>query len=345
MDAATVRRKVVVTSEHVALAEVLDGDRAWLDQRDDGAYDVDEDDRPRLYEVDAHRLAVVDLTDGELVGLVNWHAVGHGRTRACGAWNIGMGLLPAARGRGVGGRALRLLADHLFASTDLDRIEASTDVSNVAAQRVLARGGFRAEGVLRGAQLRDGVRRDMMVFGLLRADLTPPPPPGGPREVVAVADGVALAEPVAGEREKFYVDAAGDFEVDRDDRPNVAGPARSSLLSVLDAATGVLLGGVSWHAVEYGGTLGCSAWNIGIGLLPAERGRGVGTVAQRLLAEYLFASTELDRVEASTDVDNVAEQKALTRAGFTREGVLRGAQLRGGVRRDLVHFGKLRTDE
>ncbi|GAB3469752.1 GNAT family N-acetyltransferase [Actinophytocola sediminis] len=341
----TSRREVVASGEAVALTEVLDGDREWLDAKDDGAFDVDDDDRPREHNVEVHRLAVVDLTDGELVGQVNWHAVGHGRTRACGAWNIGMGLLPAARGRGVGARALRLLAEYLFTVTDLDRVEASTDVTNVPAQRVLTRGGFRAEGIMRGAQLRAGQRQDMVLFSLLRADVTPPPPPGGPRAVLTSRDGVALAVPAAGEREAFYADAVGDFEVDRDDRPQVIGPPRSTLLSVLDARTRVLLGGVSWHAVDYGGTLGCSAWNIGIALLPGDRGRGVGSTAQRLLAEHLFATTEVDRVEASTDVDNIAEQKALAKAGFTREGVLRGAQLRGGLRRDLVHFGKLRTDQ
>ncbi|HEY0454631.1 GNAT family protein [Actinophytocola sp.] len=339
------RREVVASREHVALAEVLDGDKEWLDQQDDGAYDVDHDDRPRPVHVEVHRLVVVDLTDGELVGQVNWHAVGHGRTRACAAWNIGMGLLPAARGRGVGAHALRLVAEHLLRTTDLDRLEASTDLENVPAQRVLAKGGFRAEGVLRGAQLRGGRRRDMMLFSLLRSDLVAPASAEARREIVISRDGVALAQPVAGEREKFYVDAAGDFEVDRDDRPRIAGPVRSSLLSVLDASTGALLGGVSWHAVDYGGTLGCSAWNIGIGLLPEARGRGVGTVAQRLLAEYLFATTEVDRIEAGTDVENVAEQRALEGAGFRREGVLRGAQWRGGERHDLAHYGKLRTDE
>jgi RimJ/RimL family protein N-acetyltransferase len=129
-----------------------------------------------------------------------------------------------------------------------------------------------------------------------------------------------------------------------DNRPRVTGPARSSLLSVLDAATGVLLGGVSWHAVDYGGTVSCSAWNIGIGLLAEARGRGIGTLAQRLLVDHLFATTELDRIEASTDIDNIAEQRALEKAGFRREGVLRGAQLRGGVRRDLVHYGLVRGD-
>jgi len=198
--------------------------------------------------------------------------------------------------------------------------------------------------VLRGAQFRGGARRDMMIFGLLRSDLAAPRSEST-RTIVIERDGVALAEPAIGEREKFFADAQGDFEVDKDDRPRIVGPARSSLLSVLDASTGALLGGVSWHAVDYGGTVGCSAWNIGIGLLPDARGRGIGTLAQRLLAEHLFASTPLDRVEASTDVDNIAEQKALERAGFRREGTLRGAQLRGGVRRDLAHYGLLRTDQ
>lgn len=339
------RRRVVLSRDHVALAELLDGDREFLAAHGDGAFDVDEDDRPPLHQVEVHRLVVVDLTDGGLVGDVSWHAVGYGRTRPCGAWNVGIALLPAARGRGVGVRAVRLLVEHLFTTTELDRIEASTDVDNVPSQRMLTKCGFQAEGVLRGAQLRGGRRRDMIAFGLLRSDLRPPPGPGAEREIVVAGDGVALAVPVVGEREKFYVDAAGDFEVDRDDRRRITGPSRSSLLSVLDASTHALLGGVSWHAVDYGGTLGCSAWNIGIALLPAERGRGVGTIAQRLLAEYLFATTEVDRIEASTDAENIGEQKALAKAGFTREGVLRGAQLRGGLRRDLVHYGKLRTDE
>ncbi|MGH3761153.1 GNAT family N-acetyltransferase [Actinophytocola sp.] len=161
----------------------------------------------------------------------------------------------------------------------------------------------------------------------------------------STASGACAANHQAqGERERFFAEANGGFEVDRDDRPAVAGPSHSFLLSVLDAGGGELLGGVSWHAVDYGGTLGCQAWNIGIGLVPAARGRGVGALAQRLLVEHLFAVTEVDRIEAGTDVANVAEQKALEKAGFRREGLLRGAQLRGGARRDLVHYGLLRAD-
>jgi RimJ/RimL family protein N-acetyltransferase len=79
-------------------------------------------------------------------------------------------------------------------------------------------------------------------------------------------------------------------------------------------------------------------------LLPDARGHGVGSQAQRLLVDHLFATTELFRIEASTDVDNVAEQRALVKAGLRQEGVLRGAQVRGGVRRDIMLFAVVRTD-
>ncbi len=104
------------------------------------------------------------------------------------------------------------------------------------------------------------------------------------------------------------------------------------------------VGTVSWQEVRYGPNDESRAINIGIALIPSARGRGYGAAAQRLLVGYLFASTTVNRVEASTDVENVAEQKALERAGFTREGLLRGAQFRAGRWRDLVGYSRLRGD-
>lgn len=79
-------------------------------------------------------------------------------------------------------------------------------------------------------------------------------------------------------------------------------------------------------------------------MLPERRNRGYGSAAQRALAEYLFATTLIERVEASTDVDNVAEQRALEKAGFAREGVLRHAQFRDGQWRDVVLYSVLRAE-
>jgi RimJ/RimL family protein N-acetyltransferase len=50
------------------------------------------------------------------------------------------------------------------------------------------------------------------------------------------------------------------------------------------------------------------------------------------------------RIEASTDVSNVAEQKALERGGYVREGVLRQAQARADGQHDLFSYSLLRSD-
>lgn len=50
------------------------------------------------------------------------------------------------------------------------------------------------------------------------------------------------------------------------------------------------------------------------------------------------------RIWAGTEVGNIAEQKALEKAGFTREGVTRAAGWREGAWRDGVIYSLLRTD-
>lgn len=335
-------REIVSGRDGIALAEVLDGDREMmLAEAVDETVDVDTDDRPPRVTVAAHRLAVIDKDTGQLLGIVNWFPVTYGPTAACEAWNIGEVLLPTARGRGVGTLVLRLLVEHLFATTEVDRIEAGTDPGNVAARRSLSKVGFRAEGVVRGAQLRGGQRHDQVRYGLLRSDVADA---GTERVIVARRDGVGLARVVAGDREDVFDRCTSEFDLDTDYRPSPMPPNTSSWLTIMDTERGVAVGGLSYRVVSYGGTLGCVAWNIGVGLVPEERGRGFGTVAQRLLVEHLFATTELDRVEAATDVDNLAEQRALEKAGFRREGVARGAQLRGGQRRDVALYGIVRAD-
>ncbi|MEI6361391.1 MAG: GNAT family N-acetyltransferase [Actinomycetes bacterium] len=94
------------------------------------------------------------------------------------------------------------------------------------------------------------------------------------------------------------------------------------------------VGDMSAHAVWHGPTPGSRASNIGISLIDDWRGHGIGAVAQRLLAEELHADGVI-RVEASTDVENIAEQRALARAGFALDGVLRGAQQRRDGQHDL----------
>ena len=104
------------------------------------------------------------------------------------------------------------------------------------------------------------------------------------------------------------------------------------------------IGTVGWHKVNYGPGPKSEAWNFGIELRPEARGQGLGAEAQRLLAEFLFATYDLNRVEASTDVENIPEQRSLEKAGFVREGIQRGSQFRAGAYHDLVTYSRLRGD-
>jgi [ribosomal protein S5]-alanine N-acetyltransferase len=98
-------------------------------------------------------------------------------------------------------------------------------------------------------------------------------------------------------------------------------------------------GFVGWRAMAMATP---SYWSIGIVLLPEFRGRGAGMLAQGSLCAYLFAHTPAQRIEAATQPENIAEQKALEKIGFQREGVLRSAEFRDGAWRDVVVFGKVR---
>ena len=119
---------------------------------------------------------------------------------------------------------------------------------------------------------------------------------------------------------------------------------RNGMLVVERIEDGEPIGTVGWHLVHYGPGPQSQAWNFGIELRPEARGQGLGTEAQRLLAEFLFATYDLNRVEASTDVENLPEQRSLEKAGYVREGIQRGAQFRAGTYHDLVTYSRLRDD-
>lgn len=101
-----------------------------------------------------------------------------------------------------------------------------------------------------------------------------------------------------------------------------------------------LAGWVTWLPVPRSS----AAVEIGIALFPEFRGRGIGTAAQAALVDYLLATTTVHRLQAGTETDNVAEQRALAKAGFRAEGVLRGWTFRAGAWRDSVLYGLTRDD-
>jgi [ribosomal protein S5]-alanine N-acetyltransferase len=79
-------------------------------------------------------------------------------------------------------------------------------------------------------------------------------------------------------------------------------------------------------------------------LLPEWRGRGIGWRAQAMLCDYLFTHTPAQRIQAGTHPENAAEQRALEKAGFRLEGVIRAAEWRAGRWRDGYLYSRLRDD-
>jgi RimJ/RimL family protein N-acetyltransferase len=110
---------------------------------------------------------------------------------------------------------------------------------------------------------------------------------------------------------------------------------------VIDGVDGeTVVGDMSAHVVWYGPTRGSAAYNIGISLVPEHRGRGIGAVAQRALADLLHAEGTV-RVEASTDAENLVERRSLEKAGFVFEGIARSAQARADGHHDLAVYSSI----
>ncbi len=102
-----------------------------------------------------------------------------------------------------------------------------------------------------------------------------------------------------------------------------------------------LVGMVSWHweAEE-------SDWRRIGGVIfdPAVRGRGIGTEALRIWTDYLFANTEVVRLDFSTWSGNIRMLGVGHRLGFVEEARFREAREVRGERYDSVVMGVLRRD-
>ncbi|MEU6979102.1 MULTISPECIES: GNAT family protein [unclassified Streptomyces] len=80
-----------------------------------------------------------------------------------------------------------------------------------------------------------------------------------------------------------------------------------------------------------------------LGYWLAPHARGNGTAARALAALTAWATTELrvPRLQLLVEPWNEPSARTAERAGFVREGVLRGWQEVGGVRRDMVMYGRV----
>jgi [ribosomal protein S5]-alanine N-acetyltransferase len=108
-------------------------------------------------------LPYVIEVDGQFAGQLTIGNVTHGALRS--AW-IGYWVHSELTGQGVATAALALGLDHSFGAVMLHRVEATVRPENAASRKVLAKAGFREEGLLRNYLDVDGAWRDHLLVAL-----------------------------------------------------------------------------------------------------------------------------------------------------------------------------------
>jgi ribosomal-protein-alanine N-acetyltransferase len=110
--------------------------------------------------------AIAEAASNEAVGAAVLMA------RKPGTVEIGYWLIPRARGRGFGSRAVGLLARWAVTDAQLARVEALVMPDNIASQRVLEKTGFQREGHLRSYLVFERQRADALMYSFLPSDLS-----------------------------------------------------------------------------------------------------------------------------------------------------------------------------
>jgi RimJ/RimL family protein N-acetyltransferase len=113
------------------------------------------------------KVFLIEKKDGSKIGYVVYHPAGR-------LPEIGYALVPSERGKGYCSEAVMIIVDYLFLSKEIVRIQAHTDVRNVASQRVLEKTGFKKEGIVRKSHFTRGEWRDGCLYSILREEWKEP---------------------------------------------------------------------------------------------------------------------------------------------------------------------------
>ena len=103
-----------------------------------------------------------------LVGAISLRPVSAHRRAEVGYW-----VAREVWGQGIGTAALRAILAWGFDTLGLHRIEAHHWGENPASGRIMVKAGMRHEGRVREPVFRDGVPRDLELYGMLRSDPRP----------------------------------------------------------------------------------------------------------------------------------------------------------------------------
>jgi [ribosomal protein S5]-alanine N-acetyltransferase len=119
----------------------------------------------------------------------------------------------------------------------------------------------------------------------------------------------------------------------------MAGMATGTDLSLViaDAGTDRPLGTIGLHELN-------RATNrvvCGYVLAAAERRKGYGARALRLLCRFAFDELRVERIEAAIEPENAASRATAEKVGFREEGLMRSYMSIAGRRRDLLMYSLL----
>ena len=106
---------------------------------------------------------IIEKKDGSKIGTIGHFPAGK-------LLEIGYSIIPRERGKRYCTEAVKIMVDYLFLSKNIVRVQAYTDVRNIASQKVLEKVGFRKEGTVRKFSFIRGEWRDVDIYSILREE-------------------------------------------------------------------------------------------------------------------------------------------------------------------------------
>ena len=139
-----------------------------------------------------------------------------------------------------------------------------------------------------------------------------------------------------------YSMATAEFYV-RDRSPN-AFANQTELQLALEYGNGAdakFGGAFSFHSMD----LREHVAEIGYWLCAPMRGKGIGSIATKLLTQFGFESIGFERIEAVVNVENIASRKLLEKSGYSLEGIMRKkSRKEDGTQIDMGLYAATRQD-
>jgi RimJ/RimL family protein N-acetyltransferase len=284
------------------------------------------------------------------------------RLDASGGGDLGFGLGPWARGRGLLPAALLLALPWAFEHLHLEVVRWQAIVGNWSSRRAVWKVGFRHEGIARSAFAARGRRHDVWQASLLAGE--PMGPSSRWHEAPVLAGWLVRLRPWRESDATRVVEACSD-PVSQHWLAGLPRPYRGedALAYIRSREEEHAAGqGVHWCLADPGDDrcLGSVSLlemvrfpevaEVGYWAHPAARGRGVMSEAVRLVAGHALGDPAagglgLRRLVLQAAAGNLASQVVAERAGFVRVGRARAAERLGdGALDDLVLFDRLPSD-